>query len=135
MRIILMILTAALAAAGLIVGSVTVMGGLVGSAEFVGAGSLGDVADTEGFAFVDNSMRFLAALFVIYGLGFAYCLFGVQNKTALFRFLLLGIFAGGLARVFGWYEMGLVEATIAPTAVELIFPPVMYYLQARISAR
>jgi len=67
------------------------------------------------------------------GLGFIYCLSDVQNKTVLFRFLLLALFLGGLARLFGWSQSGVVQATIPSTAIELIFPPVMYFLQSRIT--
>ena len=135
MRLILMAMTALLAVILLIAGSVIVLGGMIGLAEIVGAGSLGDVAEAAGYPLVDNVMRFLGAVMFALGLGFIYSLFDVQNKTVFFRFLLLAIFLGGLARLFAWSQSGVVLATIPSTAIELIFPPVMYYLQSRLTAR
>ena len=66
------------------------------------------------------------------GIGFAYCITDLQNKLLLFRFLLLGIFIGGIARVISWVELGVIDATILPTIIELVFPPVMLFLQQRI---
>ena len=132
MRLILMAMTAILAAILLIAGSVVVLGGMAGFAEIVGA-SLGNVTETAGYPFVDNVMRFLGALMFTLGLGFVYALFDVQNKTVFFRFLLLAIFLGGLVRLFAWSQLGVVLATIPSTAIELIFPPIMYYLQSRLT--
>jgi len=129
-----MAMTALLAAILLIAGSVIVLGGMMGLAEIVSAGSLGNVTEAAGYPLVDNIMRFLGAVMFALGLGFIYSLFDVQNKTVFFRFLLLAIFLGGLARLFGWSQTGIVLATIPSTAIELIFPPLMYYLQSRLSA-
>ncbi len=134
MRRILMAMTALLAAILLIAGSVIVLGGMMGLAEIVGAGSLGNVTEAAGYPLVDNVMRFLGAVMFALGLGFIYSLFDVQNKTVFFRFLLLAIFLGGLARLLAWSQSGVVLATIPSTAIELIFPPLMYYLQSRLTA-
>ena len=58
MRIILKVMTAFLAAILLISGSVIALGGMMGLAELVGAGSLGNVTETAGYPLVDNVMRF-----------------------------------------------------------------------------
>ncbi len=134
MRLILMAMTALLAAILLIAGSVIVLGGMTGLAKIVGAGSLGNVTEAAGYPLVDNVMRFLGAVMFALGLGFIYSLFDVQNKTVFFRFLLLAIFLGGLARLCAWSQSGVVLATIPSTAIELIFPPLMYYLQSRLTA-
>jgi len=134
MRLVLMTMTALLAAIGLIAGSVIVLGGMMGLAEIIGAGSLGNVTEAAGYPLVDNVMRFLGALMFAVGLGFIYSLSDVQNKTVFFRFLLLAIFLGGLARLLAWSQSGVVPATIPSTAIELIFPPLMYYLQSRLTA-
>ncbi len=134
MRLILMAMTALLAAILLIAGSVIVLGGMMGLAEIVGAGSLGNVTEAAGYPLVDNVMRFLGAVMFALGLGFIYSLSDVQNKTVFFRFLLLAIFLGGLARLLAWSQSGVVLATIPSTAIELSFPPLMYYLQSRLTA-
>ena len=133
MRLILMAMTALLAAILLIAGSVIVLGGMMGLAEIVSAGSLGNVTEAAGYPLVDNVMRFLGAVMFALGLGFIYSLSDVQNKTVFFRFLLLAIFLGGLARLLAWSQSGVVLATIPSTAIELIFPPLMYYLQSRLT--
>ncbi len=133
MRLTLKVMTGLLAAILLISGAVIMFGGMEGLAEIVSAGSLGNVAEADGYPLVDNVMRFLGAVMFTLGLGFIYCLSDVQNKTVLFRFLLLALFLGGLARLFGWSQSGVVQTTIPSTAIELIFPPVMYLLQSRIT--
>ncbi len=132
MRILLIIMTGILAAAGLIIGSAHVLLGVVGFAEFTGGGALGDLGKAPGYILLDNTTRFLAGIFVATGIGFAYCITDLQNKLLLFRFLLLGIFIGGIARVISWVELGVIDATILPTIIELVFPPVMLFLQQRI---
>ena len=133
MRLILTAMTALLVAISLISGSILVLGGMVGFAEIVGV-SLGNVTESAGYPVVDNVMRFLGGLMFTMGLGFGYCLFDVQNKTVFFRFLLLAIFLGGLVRLFAWSQLGVVQATIPSTAIELIFPPLMYYFQSKLTA-
>jgi len=134
MLVILKTMTALLAAILLIAGSIIVLGGMMGLAQMVGTGSLGNVSEAAGYLLVDNIMRFLGAVMFTLGLGFIYSLFDVQNKTVFFRFLLLAIFLGGLARLFAWSQTGVVLATIPSTAIELIFPPLMYYMQSRLTA-
>jgi hypothetical protein len=132
MRIILMIMTALLTIAGVGLGAVVVMGGAVGYADFSAVGDLGDIGAAAGFPNVDSEMRFLGGVWLAAGLGFAYCLF--RRQDALFAFLLLGVFIGGIARVLGWQELGVIEGTIPATAIELIFPPVMYFLHRRLAS-
>ena len=133
MRLILKAMTALLAATLLSAGSVIVFGGMTGLAQIIGAGSLGNVSEAAGYPLVDNVMRFLGALMFSLGLGFVYSLSDVQNKTVLSRFLLLAIFRGGLARLFAWSQSGVVLAAIPSTAIELTFPPLMFYLQSRLT--
>ncbi len=133
MRLILTAMTALLALILLVAGSVVVLGGMAGFAEIVGA-SLGNVTESAGYPFVDNVMRFLGAVMFTLGLGFSYSLFDVQNKTVFFRFLLLAIFIGGLGRLFAWSQLGVVLATIPSAAIELSFPPLMYYFQSKLTA-
>jgi hypothetical protein len=121
------------AAAFLITGSFVMLGGMEGLAKLVSAGSLGNFTETDGYPLIDNVIRFSGALMFSVGLGFIYCFSDVQNKTVLFRFLLLAVFLGGLARLFGWSQSGFVSATIPSTATELVFPPVMYFLQSRLT--
>ena len=129
-----MAMTALLAAILLIAGCVIVLGGMMGLAEIVGAGSLGNVTEAAGYPLVDNVMRFLGALMFALGLWFIYSLFDVQNNTVFFRFLLLAIFLSGPARPIGGSQTGVVLETIPSIAIELIFPPLMYYLQSRLAA-
>ena len=134
MNIVLKILTGLLAIAGLVIGTANMLGGLVGFAEFSGSGSLGPVEQSAAYAVMDNSTRFLGGIFLGVGIGFVYCLKDLDDKLVLFRFLLLAIFIGGIARVIGWVEMGsITEGTIAPTVIELVFPAVMLALQHMLS--
>ena len=133
MRPILTVMTGLLAAILMISGSVIVLGGMMGLAETIGAGSLGNVTEAAGYPLMDNIMRFLGALMFALGLGFVYSLFDVQNKTVIFRFLLLAIFLGGLVRLFAWSQSGVVLASVPSTAIELFFPPLMYFLQSRLT--
>ena len=129
MKIISMILTGLLAVAGIVIGGVNMIGGLAGFAAFSDAGSLGAIEQAAGYPVIDNSTRFLGGVFVGVGLGFAYCLKEMSEKILLLRFLLLGIFIGGIARVIGWAELGMIDSsTIPPTIVELVFPPAILLL-------
>ncbi len=127
-----MLMTAVLALAGLVIGLAHVFGGLVGYADFTGNGDLGNIVEAEGYHYHDNASRFLGGIFLTVGLGFAYCLFGLDSKIQLFRFLLLCIFIGGLARIIGWFDLGLAESTIAATVIEVVFPPLMLLLERKV---
>jgi len=124
-------MTGILMIAGIVIGAAHVMGGLVGYADFSGNGDLGNIAESAGYLYHDNASRFLGGIFLGVGLGFAYCLYELESKIQLFYFLLLCIFIGGVARIVGWIELGLVEATIAATVIELVFPPIMIILQRK----
>lgn len=134
MRFILVLMTAILALAGLVIGGAHVIGGLAGYAKFAGNGDLGNIVDASGYLYHDSVSRFLGGIFFTVGLGFVYCLFNLEFKVQLFRFLLLCIFVGGVGRVVGWLYLGFAEATIAATAIELIFPPVMLLLERKAHA-
>ena len=126
---LLKVMTTLLAIAGIVVGSANLLGGLVGFAEFSDSGSLGSIEQAAGYAVIDNSSRFLGGIFLGVGLGFLYCLFDLRNKLPLFHILLLAIFIGGIGRMVGWAELGEITAgTIAPTVIELVFPPIMIAL-------
>jgi hypothetical protein len=129
MRYVLMVMTAILALSGLVIGGVHMLGGFVGYADFVGNGDLGDIVDTKGYLYHDNASRFLGGIFLTLGLGFLYCLYELDSKTQLFHFLLLCIFVGGLARIIGWFDLGLIPSTVPATAIELVFPPVMLLIE------
>lgn len=135
MRILLIIMTGILAAAGLVLSTAHVLFGVIGFAEFAGGGTLGELGQESGYPLLDNTTRFLSGIFVATGVGFAYCITDLQNKLLLFRFLLLGIFIGGIARVIGWAELGVIDATIPATIIELVFPPVMLALQHHIGLK
>ncbi len=94
MRLTLKVMTGLSAAAFLITGSFVMLGGMDGLAKLVSAGSLGNVTETDGYPLIDNVIRFSGALMFSVGLGFIYCFSDVQNKTVLFRFLLLAVFFG-----------------------------------------
>lgn len=122
------VLTGLLALAGIFFGGAFVVGGMVGASEFLGAGSMGDVMSMPGYGFTDNAIRFLGGIFFVTGLGFAYCLVNVERKSPLFYFLLLSVFLGGISRIAGWIESGVVQSTIVPTMIELGFPAIIFLL-------
>lgn len=129
MRYVLMAMTAILALAGLVIGGAHMLGGLVGYADIAGNGDLGNIAETTGYLYHDNASRFLGGIFFTLGLGFLYCLYELDSKTQLFQFLLLCMFVGGVARIIGWFDLGLIPSTVAATAIELVFPPAMLLIE------
>ena len=109
------LLTALLVFFGLMVGGKGVLTGLSESAH------------------LDNEYRFFAGVWLGVGCGLMYCLLQVR-QCANFYFGLLGIiFIGGIARLIGMLDYGVVEPRIAvATAIEVVFLALIVWLQASI---
>ena len=79
---------------------------------------------------LDNDHRFFAAIWMAVGLGLAYCVPYLRDSTALFRFLMLALMAGGVGRALGWLSYPPDTRMIVAVAIELVLPLVLMMLQA-----
>ncbi len=82
---------------------------------------------------LDNHHRFFAGIWFGVGFGLAYCIRYLEDATVLFRALLLAIFIGGIARIIGFTAYDPEARMIVATAIELIFPPALVWMQSRIA--
>jgi hypothetical protein len=85
-------------------------------------------------ATMDSEDRFYATLFLAYGVALLWCAKDVERRGAVVYFLMLTFFAGGVARIVSMIAVGLPNAFfITMTAVELVLPVVIAYMQFRVS--
>ena len=85
-------------------------------------------------ATMDSEDRFYATLFAAYGAVLIWCIRDVERKSRVVYFLALTFFVGGLARLVSMAAVGLPNTFfIAMTALELVIPLVMAFMQSRIS--
>lgn len=86
-------------------------------------------------ATMDSEDRFYATLFAAYGAAMLSCVGDVERKSRLVYFLALTFLAGGLARVVSWMAVGPPNGFfVAMTALELLLPFVIAFMQRRVSA-
>ena len=130
MRIVAMGLTALLVAVTLGMGGVWFVLG-VSTMEVVGGQDLGALKDGAAFAFADNAFRFFAGIWIATGIGLIYCLRDFDDRGLLLRIVMLGLFLGGVGRVFSMLQFGIVETMVPPTILELFLPPIIVWLQNR----
>lgn len=118
MNIAARILTGLLALIGLVTGLKTVFGGI----ESIAASP-----------FLDNSHRFLAGIWLGVGMGLAYCTlrWSAKDTPVLLRALMLTIFVGGVARAIGLIHYAPETRIVVATAIELIVPPIVVWMQSR----
>ncbi len=100
---------------------------------FLGVPSVLNGLPADAPVMLDNHFRFFAGIWIGVGLGLAYCIKDIEHATVLFRGLLLTIFIGGFARIIGFSAYDPEARMIVATAIELIFPPVLVWMQSRIS--
>jgi hypothetical protein len=86
-------------------------------------------------ATMDSEDRFYATLFMAYGAALLWCVRGIERKGVHVRLLALVFFVGGLARVVSIVAVGLPNHFfIAMTAVELVLPFLIWFLNACVSS-
>lgn len=82
----------------------------------------------------DSHFRYLSGLLTGIGFLFLTCVPGIEDKTALFRFLTLVVVLGGLARLLGLALTGLPSVTmLAALALELGVAPLLCLWQTRVA--
>lgn len=85
-------------------------------------------------ATMDSEDRFYAVFFGAYGLLVARSAIRVEHNTALIRALAATFFVGGLARLVSIVAVGLPHPFfLAMTALELVIPVAMMFVQRRIA--
>jgi hypothetical protein len=86
-------------------------------------------------ATMDSEDRFYATLFGAYGVALLWCVKDIERKSRVVYFLALTFFVGGLARLVSIAAVGLPSGFfITMTAVELLLPVIIVFLQSRVSA-
>lgn len=86
-------------------------------------------------ATMDSEDRFYATLFAAYGAALLWCIKDVEGKSTVVYFLALTFFVGGLARLVSMAVVGLPNTFFtAMTALELLIPFLMAFMQSRISS-
>ncbi len=84
---------------------------------------------------MDSEDRFYATLFAAYGVAVLWCIGDIERKSRCVSFLAATCFAGGLARVLSILAVGPPNRFfLAMTGLELVIPPFMVLMQARISS-
>lgn len=85
-------------------------------------------------ATVDSEDRFYATLFAAYGMALLWCAKDVVRRSPAVLFLAVTFFAGGLARLVSMAAVGLPHPFfVAMTALELLIPFLMAFMQLRVS--
>ena len=83
---------------------------------------------------IDSEDRFYATLFAAYGVSLLWCIGDIEHKSKYVYFLAATFLAGGLARVVSILAVGPPNAFfLAMTALELLIPPFMVFMQGNIS--
>ncbi|MEL7546120.1 MAG: DUF4345 family protein [Pseudomonadota bacterium] len=103
--------------------------------EVVGGNTLPITEAPEALAMADNSVRFLAGVWIATGIGLFICLRNITENATLFSVIMGGLFLGGLGRLLSFYQLGIVDAFVIPTAIELILPPIAIALQSALARR
>jgi hypothetical protein len=86
-------------------------------------------------ATMDSEDRFFAVLFLAYGMVLLWCVRAVEGKAKPVYFLAGTLLAGGLARLVSIAAVGPPnDFFLAMTALELLLPIMMTWVQRRISA-
>lgn len=131
-RKIFQFLVLILAVICLVPGGVSTFGGLNGSAAFSG-GEMIFHAESVLRGFTDNQYRFGFGVFFAQGLALLFFLRNIDQNLALFRFVMLALFIGGLGRLSNIIEFGLVDPqVVAPTVIELTVVPLLAFWHRRV---
>ncbi|WP_231870364.1 MULTISPECIES: DUF4345 domain-containing protein [unclassified Marinomonas] len=86
--------------------------------------------------FADNQYRFGYGVFFTQGLVLAFFLTNIEKHTNLFRFALLALFIGGIARVTNIMEFGIVsDKIVPPTIIEFALVPLLILWHLRVARK
>lgn len=86
-------------------------------------------------AVLDNSFRFLGGIWFAVGLGLIHCFVSFDKTERVFAFLMRALIVGGLARAVGLFFVAPQRAIIVAIVIELVIPPVLLVVRARLSRR
>jgi hypothetical protein len=85
-------------------------------------------------ATLDSEDRFFGAMFAAYGAALVWCVKDIEGKHKIVFYLVLAIFAGGVARLISVAQAGLPHPFfLVMTAIELLVPPAVWYMQANVA--
>lgn len=99
-----------------------------GAAAKIGAAALQGLGDTDVLTELDNDFRFLAANWMIVGLGLLIGVVLIHSKPDLVQIGIEAIILGGLARAFAMTEYGDLPQYYGPVVVEVVLPIVLLIL-------
>lgn len=113
-------------------GGVSAFGGLNGSAALAGENVIFGL-DSALRGFADNQYRFGYGVFFAQGLALLFFLKNIEQHRNIFRFVVLALFIGGLARVSNIIEFGLIAPQVVPpTVIEVAVLPLLALWHNRI---
>jgi|AntAceMinimDraft_5_1070358.scaffolds.fasta_scaffold07437_2 hypothetical protein len=98
--------------------------------EVVGGETLPTGIGDAALAMADNTVRFLGGVWLATGGGLIICLCHLSGQRVMFRVIMGGLFIGGLGRLLSFTQLGVIDAFIPPTVIELILPPIALLLHA-----
>lgn len=134
-RRVFQLLVAILAFICFVPGGISAFGGLNASAGVSGMEMIFD-QDSLLRGFADNQYRFGYGVFFTQGLVLAFFLTNIEKHTNLFRFALLALFIGGIARVTNIMEFGIVsDKIVPPTIIELALVPLLIVWHLRVARK
>lgn len=85
-------------------------------------------------ATMDSEDRFYGTLFMAWGAVLLWCTKDLERRSRVVYFLMLTVFAGGLARIVSMIAVGLPDPFfIAMTVLELFVPVALAYMQFRLA--
>tara|TARA_R110002050_G_scaffold212743_1_gene348923 strand:+ start:5082 stop:5441 length:360 start_codon:yes stop_codon:yes gene_type:complete len=79
----------------------------------------------------DNSHRFIAAIWTSMALGLLYCAWK-PSEVALFRFLIIALFIGGVVRSIALVNYAPTPIILAVIILELIPTPILWYVHSQV---
>ena len=113
-------------------GGASAFGGMNGSAALGGAQAIFE-ADSILRGFADNQYRFGFGVFFAQGLALLFFLRDIAKHVNIFRFVALGLFVGGLARLSNVLEFGLVDSqVVGPIVIEVVIVPLLVLWHSRV---
>lgn len=113
-------------------GGASAFGGMNGSAALDGAQAIFE-ADSILRGFADNQYRFGFGVFFAQGLALLFFLRDIAKHVNIFRFVALGLFVGGLARLSNVLEFGLVDSqVVGPIVIEVVIVPLLVLWHSRV---
>ena len=113
-------------------GGASAFGGMNGSSALDGAQAIFE-ADSILRGFADNQYRFGFGVFFAQGLALLFFLRDIAKHVNIFRFVALGLFVGGLARLSNVLEFGLVDSqVVGPIVIEVVIVPLLVLWHSRV---